>query len=438
MPAEPLTTFGAVAAQLVEHGYRPVPIVPGWKHPPMRGWTTFRVDDAAIAEYRDHGCGLLCGELIGVDIDVLHEGAAAELFKLAQTELGTGLARIGQAPKLLVAYRTTTPFRKKQTRAFIIDGHSAKVEVLARGQQFVSHALHPVTKKPYRWLNGDPLDLPFTDLPEVTEAAIEAFLGKAAVVLGRFGMPQKPTRANGKPSSLRPPPDDTPARRTYAESALAEEVRQVATAARGSRNDRLNTAALKLGQLVAAGWLNRGRVERALEDAACANGLANDDGIESARATIRSGLEAGLREPRDPPVQQKQRNGSPADKGKVKQHDGGGPSSPPATEDALALAFATAHADTLRYVAAWSKWLRWDGKRWACDDTLAVFDLVRRHCREARKALPADASETLRAILSRASTVTAVQRLAKSDRRLAATVDQWDRDPDLLNTPPPA
>jgi putative DNA primase/helicase len=31
--------------------------------------------------------------------------------------------------------------------------------------------------------------------------------------------------------------------------------------------------------------------------------------------------------------------------------------------------------------------------------------------------------------------VTAVERLARSDRRLAATVDQWDRDPWLLNTP---
>ena len=29
----------------------------------------------------------------------------------------------------------------------------------------------------------------------------------------------------------------------------------------------------------------------------------------------------------------------------------------------------------------------------------------------------------------------AIERLAKSDRRLAATVEQWDRDPMLLNTP---
>jgi len=37
--------------------------------------------------------------------------------------------------------------------------------------------------------------------------------------------------------------------------------------------------------------------------------------------------------------------------------------------------------------------------------------------------------------LSTANTVAAVERLARSDQRLAATVDQWDRDPWLLNTP---
>jgi hypothetical protein len=34
-----------------------------------------------------------------------------------------------------------------------------------------------------------------------------------------------------------------------------------------------------------------------------------------------------------------------------------------------------------------------------------------------------------------ANTIAAVERLARSDPRLAATVDQWDRDPWLLNTP---
>jgi len=38
-------------------------------------------------------------------------------------------------------------------------------------------------------------------------------------------------------------------------------------------------------------------------------------------------------------------------------------------------------------------------------------------------------------VLASAKTVAAVERLAKSDRKLAATMDQWDCDPMILNTP---
>ena len=37
--------------------------------------------------------------------------------------------------------------------------------------------------------------------------------------------------------------------------------------------------------------------------------------------------------------------------------------------------------------------------------------------------------------LASAKTVAAVERLALADRQIAATVDQWDSDPWLLNTP---
>ena len=37
--------------------------------------------------------------------------------------------------------------------------------------------------------------------------------------------------------------------------------------------------------------------------------------------------------------------------------------------------------------------------------------------------------------IASAKTVAAVERLALADRRIAATVDQWDPDPWLLNTP---
>jgi putative DNA primase/helicase len=106
---------------------------------------------------------------------------------------------------------------------------------------------------------------------------------------------------------------------------------------------------------------------------------------------------------------------------------------PPAfTDEALALRFAEQHANDLRYVAAWGRWLVWDETRWQFDDTLAAYDLVRETCRVASSECN---KQKIAAALASGKTVAAVERLARSDRRLAATVEQWDVDAWALNTP---
>ena len=105
---------------------------------------------------------------------------------------------------------------------------------------------------------------------------------------------------------------------------------------------------------------------------------------------------------------------------------------PAFSEEALALVFAERHADNLRYVAAWNKWLRFDGKQWRSDETRETFSDARKLCREA--ACGINKPERGKAIAS-AKTRAAVVSLAGEDRRLAATADQWDADPWLLNTP---
>jgi putative DNA primase/helicase len=89
-------------------------------------------------------------------------------------------------------------------------------------------------------------------------------------------------------------------------------------------------------------------------------------------------------------------------------------------EDNVALELAAENADRLRYVAKSNQWLRWTGTRWQLEDTLVAFDTARRLCRAARDA--------------KSRTVAGVVALARSDRRLAATVEQWDRGAMLLNT----
>jgi putative DNA primase/helicase len=102
------------------------------------------------------------------------------------------------------------------------------------------------------------------------------------------------------------------------------------------------------------------------------------------------------------------------------------------TEDALALTFTRRYQHDWRYVAAWGKWLMWDGQRWRSEDTLAASDLVRHVCRHA--SLKASNIKTA-AKLAGASTIGGVERLARTDRRHAGSTDEWDADEWLINTP---
>lgn len=101
---------------------------------------------------------------------------------------------------------------------------------------------------------------------------------------------------------------------------------------------------------------------------------------------------------------------------------------PPFAEDALALAFTEQYGGELRYVAAWGRWLAYDGVRWAYDDTLRVFDRARALCRETALACDKPASA-----VASAKTVAAVEKLARADRRHAATIAQWDAADLLFN-----
>jgi putative DNA primase/helicase len=100
--------------------------------------------------------------------------------------------------------------------------------------------------------------------------------------------------------------------------------------------------------------------------------------------------------------------------------------SPVGSEDYLALEFTARHAAALRYVALWGRWMQWTGAIWNEESTLAAFDLARKVARSF--ALAAKNPK-----LAEARVVAAIERLAKSDRMHATTVDVWDNDDDAFN-----
>lgn len=97
------------------------------------------------------------------------------------------------------------------------------------------------------------------------------------------------------------------------------------------------------------------------------------------------------------------------------------------SEDALALSFCEAQP-LLRYVSVWNRWMLYEGPRWREDNTLAVYDRIRNHIRNC-------ANNFKDKTFTKAQIVAAVERLARADRRYAATTEIWDGDDWLLNTP---
>jgi P4 family phage/plasmid primase-like protien len=106
----------------------------------------------------------------------------------------------------------------------------------------------------------------------------------------------------------------------------------------------------------------------------------------------------------------------------------GAASAPASSEAGLAMSFAAANADWLRYAWSWKSWMVYDGQRWR-EDVL----------RQAERAVVAHAcaaaAQFNTATLANGKTIREIERLARSDPRLAIGADVWDADPWLLNTP---
>jgi putative DNA primase/helicase len=102
------------------------------------------------------------------------------------------------------------------------------------------------------------------------------------------------------------------------------------------------------------------------------------------------------------------------------------------SEARIAEIFVERHGDEFRYVAEWGVWMNWDGCRWQEEKTLLVIDKIKSICSEISR--DTDKNHEVRSLLKHA-TLSGAEKIARSDRRIAATVEQWDADPWLLNTP---
>lgn len=99
------------------------------------------------------------------------------------------------------------------------------------------------------------------------------------------------------------------------------------------------------------------------------------------------------------------------------------------SEDSIAMRFAQAHPQ-FRWVQLWGHWLEWDGTVWLHDERLRVYT----HVREFIRYITKDFDDRQIRQLKKAATISAIERLARSDRLLVASTGQWDQDAFILNT----
>jgi putative DNA primase/helicase len=105
---------------------------------------------------------------------------------------------------------------------------------------------------------------------------------------------------------------------------------------------------------------------------------------------------------------------------------------PAYSEQAVALTLVDQNADKLRYVAKWGQWYLRGESCWREDEKREVFSIASKLCRETAMRLNKGSG---RKDLAKAKFRAAVVSLVSDDPRIAATTDQWDADPWLLNTP---
>lgn len=169
---------------LLGNGYLIIPIKPGHKRPALDNWQTSRLGAADLTRYPNHGVGVLCGQgaqpIAAIDVDTTDGALAARFVAWCQEHLGLTCERVGNAPKILLAYRAEAEGWGKATGAWFEDlgGARHRLEILGKGQQFVAYHIHPDTGAPYEWVDffGGLEAMRAGDLPVITEAQVEEAL----------------------------------------------------------------------------------------------------------------------------------------------------------------------------------------------------------------------------------------------------------------------
>jgi hypothetical protein len=293
---------------LLAAGYVPIPI--NGKAPIMPAWqkqqpTVGDVDNWPQLYPSAFNTGILTRATPTVDIDVYDRNVVAELRDLLWLVVGDGgqaMVRVGQAPKCAIPFQTDQPFAKISTPIFTSpDGRKHQVEVLGDGQQVVVFGKHPEAGTDYAWSGGEPGGVARDALPYINAALATEYAAKCAECMRQHGWvaEEKNLKASEPPAVAREDFDKLYGGREqkYALAALSGCAIELAGTAEGARNEKLNKVAYHMGTMIVRGWIEEAAVIDALLDACDRNNYLREHGRNATVKTIKSGINAGCKEP---------------------------------------------------------------------------------------------------------------------------------------------
>lgn len=173
------------------------------KIPALKDWVNHKTLPSDIKGWKPgQGIGLTCRRAVAVDIDVAGSAEDAKAIQqIAMKTLGDAPCRIGKEPKRLLLYRLDDVPIKKKTLKVEKDGKKEKIEILGEKQQCVLYGIHPDTKKPYRWHNGEVSDIHIDDLIGVTNEQLDDFLEKSETYFLEKGYASSPSKTSSPSTS---------------------------------------------------------------------------------------------------------------------------------------------------------------------------------------------------------------------------------------------
>jgi P4 family phage/plasmid primase-like protien len=158
---------------LVQAGYNILPIISRSKKPAIEeGWSKIESTPELVDQWvkgGPKGIGVLGKYTPAIDLDILDEELCKVMVEKVQEVCEVAAIRTGRAPKVLIPFRTSKPFKRKASAEFKCPaGKKQQVEILGDGQQFIAYGIHELTGDPYQW-DIDLMDIPHSDLPELSE-----------------------------------------------------------------------------------------------------------------------------------------------------------------------------------------------------------------------------------------------------------------------------